>query len=55
MAKLILIRHGETEKNVIGKLHQADDPEVLNFKGRRQMQNLAQKLRVFLPLSSPAG
>lgn len=34
MTKLILIRHGETDKNIGGKLHQAQDSESLNKKGQ---------------------
>lgn len=43
MTKLILIRHGETEWNVLGKYQgQADPP--LNETGRRQAFDLAEKL-----------
>lgn len=49
MGKLILVRHGETEKNVVGSLHAADDPENLNEKGKLQMRKTAQRLAKFLP------
>jgi len=45
--KLILVRHGETEKNVSGKLHSSSDPEVLNKKGRNQMETTAKYLLSF--------
>lgn len=49
MTKLILVRHGETAKNVKGKLHGYDDPEVLNDVGRRQIEKTANKLKEFNP------
>jgi broad specificity phosphatase PhoE len=36
MKTLILVRHGETEKNVNKSLHSANDPELLNEAGRKQ-------------------
>jgi len=41
MSKLILIRHGETNTNALGKLHVSDDDESLNSVGRAQMENLS--------------
>ena len=49
--KLILVRHGETEKNVEGKLHSATDPEVLTKKGRQQMELTAKHLLKIRPSS----
>ena len=49
--KLILVRHGETEKNVRGKLHSATDPEVLTKKGRQQMELTAKHLLKIRPSS----
>ena len=55
MARLILIRHGETEWNVEGRYQgQADPP--LNSRGRRQALTLAHKLSAIgleLLVSSP--
>lgn len=41
MTRLFLVRHGETDKNIGQKLHQAQDPEVLNPKGVEQMEKTA--------------
>lgn len=49
MTRLILIRHGQTKKNISGKLHQAGDLEVLNKKGREQIKKLALKLKTMNP------
>lgn len=49
MTKLILVRHGETAKNVRGKLHSYDDPEVLNDVGREQIKRTADRLKEFNP------
>lgn len=45
MIKLILIRHGETDKNIGKKLHQAQDLESLNGKGVGQMEKTASALK----------
>lgn len=50
MTKLILIRHGETAKNVESKLHDYDDPEVLNDNGRKQIKKAANRLKEFSPV-----
>jgi broad specificity phosphatase PhoE len=41
---VILIRHGETEKNVVGKLHDTNDPETLTPLGIQQIEQTAYKL-----------
>ena len=50
MAKLILVRHGETNKNINNRLHASDDPESLNDRGIKQIEETAQKLKSFLPI-----
>ncbi|MBU2592352.1 histidine phosphatase family protein [Patescibacteria group bacterium] len=47
MSKLILVRHGETEKNTQGLLHDSFDQEVLNSKGRQQIRVTAKHLTSF--------
>jgi broad specificity phosphatase PhoE len=47
--KLILIRHGETEKNVAGKLHSAKDAEELTEIGKEQMQATGRFLKRLRP------
>jgi alpha-ribazole phosphatase len=47
--KLILVRHGETNTNVGGKLHVRDDPRGLNEHGRHQMERVLNRLREFAP------
>lgn len=49
MEKLILIRHGETNKNVKNRLHASDDPETLNEIGRVQIQKTAEALKQYSP------
>ena len=49
MTKLILVRHGETAKNVKGKLHGYDDPEVLNDVGSEQIRKTASRVKKFNP------
>lgn len=49
MEKLILIRHGETDKNLNKSLHGADDPETLNENGRSQIEKIASRLKDFSP------
>ena len=44
VAKLVLVRHGETETNVRGTLHVAGDPEKLTKKGRDQIKITAKYL-----------
>ena len=49
MGKLILIRHGETDKNVGNSLHTVNDSESLNKNGRGQIIKTAQRLKDFTP------
>lgn len=49
MAKLILIRHGETETNKEWKLHKDDDPGVLTEKGKKQISLAARAIKKFSP------
>ena len=49
MGKLILIRHGETNKNLSNSLHASGDPEALNDKGIEQIKLTADKLTTYLP------
>lgn len=49
MTKLILIRHGETEKNISRELYTADDLETLNEKGKTQMRATALVLKKMSP------
>lgn len=49
MGKLILIRHGETNKNVSNSLHASGDPETLNGKGTEQIELTADKLTTYSP------
>ena len=44
MTKLILIRHGETDKNVNNSLHTTNDSESLNSNGIEQIRFTANKL-----------
>ena len=46
---LILIRHGETNKNVNQSLHATDDPEKLNDTGRKQIEKTVARLNEYLP------
>ena len=49
MEKIILVRHGQTNKNSQGKLHVLGDEEVLNETGIQQMKETAFKLKRFSP------
>ncbi len=49
MGKLILIRHGETNKNINKKLHAFHDTETLNSKGIEQIKLTAGKLTSYSP------
>lgn len=42
---LILIRHGETAKNIEGKLHQKGDKEILTDSGKEQIRKAALLLK----------
>lgn len=47
MKKLILIRHGETAKNIEGTMHVTDDPEQLNETGIEQIKKAVERLREY--------
>ncbi|NTV30428.1 histidine phosphatase family protein [candidate division WWE3 bacterium] len=47
MPHLILIRHGETDKNIQKHLHSANDQTHLNTEGQQQIQKTARRLRMF--------
>ncbi len=44
MGRLILIRHGQTNKNISNMLHSSDDQESLNKVGVKQITLTAKKL-----------
>jgi len=44
MGRLILVRHGETNKNLGNRLHEENDVETLNDTGIRQIGKLANSL-----------
>ena len=50
MEHIILVRHGETEKNTRGELHTIDDAEFLNKTGVKQVKKTASKLKKFSPV-----
>ncbi len=45
MTRLILIRHGETQTNVIGKIHKYFDTEELTQSGVKQIENTAKAIK----------
>lgn len=49
MPIFILIRHGETRKNLSRSLHSLGDPESLNEKGTEQMKMVSNELKKFVP------
>ena len=49
MGKLILVRHGETNKNIGNSLHGPQDSESLNANGINQIQTTAERLSTFSP------
>lgn len=49
MGKLILIRHGETNKNINNILHASGDPEALNDKGIEQIKLTTDELIIHSP------
>jgi probable phosphoglycerate mutase len=49
MEKLILVRHGETAKNIEGKLHATEDAERLTEVGIAQIAQTAQRLKDYAP------
>lgn len=50
MIHLLLIRHGETDKNVIGAVHDYVDEAVLNNKGQMQLRRVAKAIKEYVPL-----
>jgi alpha-ribazole phosphatase len=49
MTKLILVRHGETNKNLYGKMHEVGDEEVLNSTGIKQIELVAKAFEKYSP------
>ena len=49
MTKIILVRHGETETNQNQRLHQTDDTQGLNDRGREQIEKTAAKIKMYAP------
>ena len=49
MTEIILVRHGETSKNVAGKIHSIVDDEQLNKNGIRQIEKASEALKDFPP------
>lgn len=49
MTKLILLRHGETNKNLDNALHLTDDDAQLNETGILQIEKVAQELKDYSP------
>lgn len=49
MGRLILIRHGETDKNLNKSLHAANDIESLNLTGREQIEATGDRLKELSP------
>ena len=43
--KLVLVRHGRTNKNISGLLHSRSDESLLDEVGKAQMQKVAQRLK----------
>jgi broad specificity phosphatase PhoE len=51
MTKLILVRHGETETNIQGKIHKFSDPEQLNLNGELQIKKTSGALKKYEPVA----
>lgn len=49
MGQLILIRHGETDKNLNKSLHAVNDAQALNLTGREQIEATVGRLRELSP------
>jgi broad specificity phosphatase PhoE len=49
MQKIILVRHGETDIDVVGKMHLSGDATPLNALGVEQINQTAEKLQEFKP------
>ncbi len=50
MGQLILIRHGETDKNLRKILHAVNDAQTLNATGRQQIGKTAKRLKELSPV-----
>ena len=50
MGRIILVRHGQTNRNAVGEIHTVDDPEVLNGVGIEQIKKAAKKVKEFSPV-----
>jgi len=51
MTKLILVRHGETETNIKGKIHKYSDSEVLTSNGIVQIEKTSKALKQYSPVA----
>ena len=51
MTRLILVRHGETETNVMGKIHKYSDIERLTVNGVAQMEKTSVVLKEYNPFA----
>ncbi len=49
MGRLILIRHGETDKNLNKSLHAVNDEQALNLTGREQIEATVDRLKELSP------
>lgn len=49
MGRLILIRHGETDKNLNKSLHAVNDAQALNLTGREQIEATVYRLKELSP------
>jgi len=49
MGRLILIRHGETDKNLNKNLHTVNDAQALNLTGREQIEATVDRLKELFP------
>ena len=49
MTKIILIRHGETNKNINNSLHATNDTETLNSNGIEQIKLASNRLKILSP------
>lgn len=51
MTKLILVRHGETETNIKGKIHKYSDSEILTHNGIVQIRKTSKALKQYSPVA----
>ena len=47
MSKLILIRHGETVKNLLGRIHNYSDDDILTEDGTKQVLKTAEAIKSY--------